>query len=144
MLEKGVTSGWNSMTGGQQLVPYGIPHSIPRISLHFQNYCQTSGIRYTKSQNLNVSHLILQLSLPNPLKPGVKSRMKMWLEQCRQAMLQLHLSDQQFYCQGAPYIQGLTVGHCDREMPYGIINLYQHWIRTSGNGLSSICYLAIS
>ena len=38
-------------------------------------YCHN--IRCTKSQNLNVSHLILQLSLPNPLRPGVKSRMKM-------------------------------------------------------------------
>ena len=40
-------------------------------------YCQTSNISHTKSQNLNVSHLIWQLSLPNPLKSGVKSRMKM-------------------------------------------------------------------
>ena len=40
-------------------------------------YCQTSNISHTKSQNSNVSHLILQLSLSNPLKPGVKSRMKM-------------------------------------------------------------------
>ena len=31
-------------------------------------------IRCTKSQTLNVSHLILQLSLPNPMKPGVKSK----------------------------------------------------------------------
>ena len=31
-----------------------------------------SNIRCTKVQNLNVSHLVLQLSLPNPLKPGVK------------------------------------------------------------------------
>ena len=38
------------------------------------------------------------LSLPNPLKPCVKLRMKTWLEQRRQAMLQLHLSDQQFDC----------------------------------------------
>ena len=41
---------------------------------------------------------LLRLSLPNPLKPDVKSRMKMQLEQRRQAMLQLHLSDRQFYC----------------------------------------------
>ena len=38
-------------------------------------YCQSSNIWHTKSQNLTVSHLILQLSLPNPLKPGVKSKM---------------------------------------------------------------------
>ena len=41
------------------------------------NYRQTSDIRRTKSQHLNVSRLVLQLSLPSPLKPGVKSRMKM-------------------------------------------------------------------
>ena len=42
----------------------------------FYKYCKVSNIRRTKFQNLNVSHLILQLSFPNPLKPGVKSRMK--------------------------------------------------------------------
>ena len=41
---------------------------------------------------------VLQLSFPNPLKLGVKSKMKMQLEHRRQAMLQLHLSDQQSYC----------------------------------------------
>ena len=30
--------------------------------------CQTSNISHTEFQNLNVSHLVLQLSLPNPLK----------------------------------------------------------------------------
>ena len=40
-------------------------------------YRKLSNISRTKSQNLNNSRLILQLSLPNPLKPGVKSRMKM-------------------------------------------------------------------
>ena len=41
------------------------------------NYRQTFNISSTKSQNVNVSGLILQLSLCNLLKPGVKSRMKM-------------------------------------------------------------------
>ena len=36
------------------------------------DYCQTFDISHTKCQQLNVSHLVLQLSLPNPLKPGVK------------------------------------------------------------------------
>ena len=36
-----------------------------------------SSISRTKSLNLNVSNLVLQLSLLNPLKPGDKSRMKM-------------------------------------------------------------------
>ena len=40
-------------------------------------YCKTFNMRHTKYQNLNISCLGLQLSLPNPLKPGVKSRMKM-------------------------------------------------------------------
>ena len=41
------------------------------------NYRKTASISGTKSQNLNVYNLVLQLSLLNPLKPGVKSRMKM-------------------------------------------------------------------
>ena len=40
-------------------------------------YHKTSSISRTESQNLNVSHIVLQLSLPNPLKPNVKLRMKM-------------------------------------------------------------------
>ena len=40
-------------------------------------YRKISSISRTKSQNLNVSCLLLQWSLPNPLKPGVKLRMKM-------------------------------------------------------------------
>ena len=60
-------------------------------------YRKISEIRHSKHQNLNKSRLILQLPLPNTLKPGVKSRMKMWLVQRRQAMLQLHLNDKQFH-----------------------------------------------
>ena len=40
-------------------------------------YRKTSGISRTKSQNLNVSCVVLRLSSLNPLKPGVKLRMKM-------------------------------------------------------------------
>ena len=35
-------------------------------------YSQTSNISRTKSQHLNISRLVLQLSLSNPFKPGVK------------------------------------------------------------------------
>ena len=49
----------------------------------------------TKSPDLNVSRIVLQLSLPNPLKPGFKSRMKIIIGAASKAMLQLHLSDQQ-------------------------------------------------
>ena len=41
------------------------------------SYRKTSGISRTKSQNLIVSCILLQLSSLNPLKPGVKLRMKM-------------------------------------------------------------------
>ena len=70
-------------------------------SKNMKKYHQTSNISSAKSPYLNVSRLVLQvlkLSLHKPFKPGVKSRMKVQLEQRRQAMLQLHLSDQQFYC----------------------------------------------
>ena len=43
----------------------------------YSDYRQTSNISGTKSQNLNVSGLVLQLSLHNLLKQGVKSRMNM-------------------------------------------------------------------
>ena len=42
-----------------------------------RQYRKTSSMSHTKSQNLNVSHFVLSLSSPNPVKPGVKSRMKM-------------------------------------------------------------------
>ena len=40
-------------------------------------YHKTSSISRTKSQNLNASCILLQFSSLNPLKPGVKFRMKM-------------------------------------------------------------------
>ena len=40
-------------------------------------YRQVSNISGTKSQHLKDSRTVLLLSLPNPLKPAVKSRMKM-------------------------------------------------------------------
>ena len=41
------------------------------------SYIVKSNISRTKCQNWDVFHLVLQLSLPNPLKPAVKSNMKM-------------------------------------------------------------------
>ena len=38
------------------------------------SYRETSNIRRTKYQDLNVSRLVEQLPLPNPLMPSVKSR----------------------------------------------------------------------
>ena len=46
---------------------------LPQVycQIYFIGYCKTSSISRTKFQNLNVSCPLLQLSLPNPLKPGV-------------------------------------------------------------------------
>ena len=57
-------------------------------------YSQNSNITCTKFQNLNVSRFIFHLALPNPSKPGVKSRMKMQFEQRPEAMLQLRPTNQ--------------------------------------------------
>ena len=40
-------------------------------------YRQFCNISHIQSPNINVSRPVLQLSLPNALKPGVKLRMKM-------------------------------------------------------------------
>ena len=47
------------------------------LNLNFDMYRKVSNIRRTKCHNLNDSRLILQLSVSNPLKPSVKSIMKM-------------------------------------------------------------------
>ena len=44
---------------------------------HVMTYRKTSSISRTKSQSLNVSCILAQLFSLNPLKPGVKLRMKM-------------------------------------------------------------------
>ena len=49
----------------------------PSVGRVITKYRKISNIRRTKSPNLNVSRFVLQLSLPNPMKPGVKMRMKM-------------------------------------------------------------------
>ena len=46
------------------------------MTLQIWNYRKISNIRHTKSPNLNVSCLVLQLSLHNPMKPGVKLILK--------------------------------------------------------------------
>ena len=81
------TDTWHCFTGDLLL------HStVSKIRKNIYRYGKISNIRGIKLRNLNVSRLVLQLSLRNLLKPSVKSGMKMYLEQRRQAMLQLHLS----------------------------------------------------
>ena len=74
-------------------------YGVPFVSLMFYpirniKYRKTSSISRTKFQNLNVSCILLQLSSLNPLKPGVKLRMKERLS----TLFQLHLNYQQLYC----------------------------------------------
>ena len=78
--------------------PQHVFSSCNKYSLLYCTYRQTADISVTESQNLNVSRPVLQLYLHNPLNPRIKTRMKIQMEQFRQALLQLNLSDQQFYC----------------------------------------------
>ena len=90
--------------------------------------CKIFNISCTKSINLNDSHFVLQLSLPNPLKPDVKWRMKMYLEQRGQVMLQLHLIVNKFIAYwGVTCIRDLTVCH-NGERPICFISLVQNQI----------------
>ena len=59
---------------GFHLRPYSCFLQVSR----WRGYRQTSSIRHTKSQRLNVSHLVLQLSLPNPVKPSVENERCRW------------------------------------------------------------------
>ena len=56
---------------------WSVCHRLKKIIFYQFSYHQISDISCTKSQNLYVSCLVLQLFLPNPLKPGVKLTMKM-------------------------------------------------------------------
>ena len=60
-----------------QLNARGVSHHTGEWGLLFPTVKPASSISRTKFQNSNVSCILLQLSSPNPLKPGVKLRMKM-------------------------------------------------------------------
>ena len=76
------------------------------------------------SQNSNVSGLVMQFSLSNPLKPGARWGMQIKWKQRLQAILQLHLSNQPFYCLlTCNLLGGLMVGHdllvwCNNNKPF--------------------------
>ena len=106
------------------------------------DYRQVSNIRRIEYQNLKVSCLVLQLSLPNLLKPCVQLRIKILLEHRRQGMLQLHLSDRQFYCQlRCAYIRDDTVGCRWLEGRKNKSIQLTHW---SGNKTASILQMTFS
>ena len=69
-------SGW-AASGPVQLLSDGLYMGKCWKYKQYNIYRKISNIRRTKSTNLNATRLVLQLSLPSPMKPGVKSRMKM-------------------------------------------------------------------
>ena len=80
------------------------------VVLCFYHYRETSSISRTKSQNVNVSNLVLQLSLLNPLKPGVKSsRRCIGSSADRRCSNYIWVIDNFIAYQGATYIRGSTV-----------------------------------
>ena len=73
--------------------------------------CQISSIRCTKSQNLNVSRLVLQLSLCNLLKSQVVSRewRCSWSSADRRCSNYIWVINNFIACYGVTYIRGLMV-----------------------------------
>ena len=68
---------WVSTNSGNGLSLGSCVLSSVLLQARRTNYHKISNIRCTKSPNLNVPRIVLRLSLPNPMKPCVKSRMKM-------------------------------------------------------------------
>ena len=72
------TGAWVMLEHSQSSVKViGIQSHLYKELAAIYMYRQVSNIRRTKSQHLKDSRTVLRLSLPNPLKPVVKSRMKM-------------------------------------------------------------------
>ena len=82
------------------------------IDIRRRMYRKISNIRRTESPNLNVSRLVLQLSLPNPMKPCVLSRewRCSWSSADRRCSNYIWVIDNFIACKGATYIRDLTVG----------------------------------
>ena len=111
-------------------------------NLEFRTWRYNSNIRGSKSQNLDVSRLVLQLSLCNLLKSGVKSRIKIKLEQRRQAMLQLHPTTSlisEIWRYVVPYLQHAMSKYsglaCRRTLVYSncfiddmLFKIFPHWL----------------
>ena len=72
-------------------------------------YRQISNKRRTKSQNLNVSHLVLQLSLPNLLKPCIWEWKCSWSSADRRCSNYIWVINNLIAHKGAVYIRDLTV-----------------------------------
>ena len=72
--------------------PNGTDNRVCHPDGHYWNFCKTSNISRTKSQNLNVSRLALQLSCPIHWSQVLSREWRCsW-----SSAIQLHLSDQKF------------------------------------------------
>ena len=61
------------------VISLNVNSSSTEAGLVWGNSSQISDRSRAKSQNLNVFSLVLQLSLPNPLKPGANGMSSLWL-----------------------------------------------------------------
>ena len=98
------------------------------------NYRKISHIRCTKSQHLNDSRLVLQLPLPNTLKPkGLNREWRCSLSSAdRGCSNYIGVINDYIPYKGAPYIRGLTVLSPARVVGWGHRNdLFHSSIRLS-------------
>ena len=114
-------------------------------SVNLSYYRKISNIRRTNSQNLYDSRLVLRLSLPNSLKPGVKLRMKMyisWSSTDRRCFSYIWVINNFIAYSGASYIRDLTVLS---YFPYIVVclRLLYHHIASfwSGDSCSALWFL---
>ena len=86
-----------------QVTRYNLSDSIVHIR-------EISNIQRTKPKNLNVSRLVVQLSLCNLLKPGVKLKWRCrWSSANRRCSNYIWVINNYIAHYGATYIRGLTV-----------------------------------
>ena len=84
-----------------------IPPPMPLYCKAWLKYRQTSNMRRTKLHNLNVSRLVVQLSLPNRLKP-IRKWTYRWSSAYRRCSKYIWVINNFIACWYAHYIRGLT------------------------------------
>ena len=96
---------------GDHIIPWGIDdiNRLKRSTMAPCVYRQTFSMTRIKSRHLNISRLVLQLSLPNPLKPGVNRQWRCsWSSADRRCSNYIWVINKFIACEGATYIRGLT------------------------------------
>ena len=117
-----------SWPGVQIFFLSGCPWSKMRVSphpnVHIWRYIQTSNISCTKSKNLNVSCIVLQLFLPNPLKLSVLSRewRSSWSSADRRCSNYIWVINNYIAHYGAIYIRGLIACESFEGQPRVVMN----------------------